>query len=213
MKWLIDTLTSSIGKKLMMALTGLCFCLFLAAHLAGNLTLFGGKEMFNGYAGHLHALGVLIVIFEWGLLLFAVVHILTGLTLFVQNLKARPNRYAVNKSAGGRTIGSATMPYTGVLLLAFIVFHLLNFHFADKSQTTIYDIVASAFNSPSYVIIYVVAMVLTAIHVSHGFWSAFQTVGANHPKYMPIIRTLSILFALVVGIGFGILPIFVSISA
>ncbi len=213
MKWLIETLSSSIGKKLMMALTGICFCLFLAVHLAGNLTLFGGKAMFNGYAGHLHSLGVLLVVAEWGLLLFALTHVLTGLTLFYQNLKARPNRYAVNKRAGGRTIGSATMPYTGVLLLAFVVFHLVNFHFADKSQTTIHDIVSAAFANPLYVAVYVVAMIVTAIHVSHGLWSAFQTVGANHPKYMPMIRTLSILFALVVGVGFGLLPIFVSISA
>ena len=94
-----------------------------------------------------------------------------------------------------------------------VVFHLVNFHFADKSQTTIYDIVSRAFSSPLYVAVYVVAMLVTAIHVSHGFWSAFQTVGANHPKYMPMIRTLSIVFALMVGIGFGLLPIFVSISA
>ncbi|WP_054031091.1 succinate dehydrogenase cytochrome b subunit [Desulfatitalea tepidiphila] len=213
MKWLLDTLASSIGKKLMMALTGFCFCLFLAVHLAGNLTLFGGREMFNSYAAHLHALGVLLLVGEWVLLLFALVHIVTGLTLFYQNIKARPNRYAVNKSAGGRTIGSATMPYTGVLLLAFIVFHLINFHFVDKTQTTIFDIVSQAFASPMYVGIYVIAMIVAAVHVSHGFWSAFQTVGANHPKYMPMIRTLSIVFALVVGFGFGILPIFVSISA
>jgi succinate dehydrogenase / fumarate reductase cytochrome b subunit len=213
MKWLLDTLASSIGKKLMMALTGFCFCLFLAVHLAGNLTLFGGREMFNSYAAHLHALGVLLLVGEWVLLLFALVHIVTGLTLFYQNIKARPNRYAVNKSAGGRTIGSATMPYTGVLLLAFIVFHLINFHFVDKTQTTIYDIVSQAFATPMYVGIYVIAMIVAAVHVSHGFWSAFQTVGANHPKYMPMIRTLSIVFALVVGFGFGILPIFVSISA
>ncbi len=213
MKWLLDTLASSIGKKLMMALTGFCFCLFLAVHLAGNLTLFGGREMFNSYAAHLHALGVLLLIGEWVLLLFALVHVVTGLTLFYQNIKARPNRYAVNQSAGGRTIGSATMPYTGILLLAFIVFHLINFHFVDKTQTTIYDIVSQAFASPMYVGIYVIAMIVAAVHVSHGFWSAFQTVGANHPKYMPMIRTLSIVFALVVGLGFGILPIFVSISA
>jgi len=213
MKWFLDTLASSIGKKLMMALTGFCFCLFLAVHLAGNLTLFGGKAMFNSYASHLHALGILLVVAEWVLLVLALVHIVTGLTLFYQNIKARPNRYAVNKSAGGRTIGSATMPYTGVLLLAFIVFHLINFHFVDKSQTTIYDIVSQAFASPMYVGIYVIAMIMAGVHVSHGFWSAFQTVGANHPKYMPMIRTLSIVFALVVGFGFGILPIFVSISA
>ncbi|MFZ1984262.1 MAG: succinate dehydrogenase cytochrome b subunit [Desulfatitalea sp.] len=213
MNWLANTLTSSIGKKLLMAATGLCFCMFLAVHLAGNLSLYGGKGMFNSYAAHLHSLGVLLVVAEWGLLLLALVHILTGLTLFYQNFGARPQRYQLKKRAGGRTLGSATMPYTGILLLAFVVFHLINFHFVDKSQTTIYDIVAAAFGSPLYVALYVAAMIAAAVHVSHGFWSAFQTVGANHPKYMPMIRTLSVLLALLVGFGFGLLPIYISISA
>lgn len=213
MNWLANTLTSSIGKKLLMAVSGLCFCMFLAVHLAGNLSLYGGKGMFNSYATHLHALGVLLVVAEWGLLLLALVHILTGLTLFYQNFGARPERYQVKKRAGGRTLGSATMPYTGILLLAFVVFHLINFHFVDKSQTTIYDIVTAAFASPLYVALYVAAMIVAAVHVSHGFWSAFQTVGANHPKYMPMIRTLSVIFALLVAFGFGLLPIYISIGA
>jgi succinate dehydrogenase / fumarate reductase cytochrome b subunit len=213
MTWLINTFKSSVGKKSLMSVTGLCFCGFLAAHLGGNLTIYGGKEMFNSYAEHLHALGVLLTFAEWGLLTFAVIHVLTGITLFYQNYKARPVRYRVNKSGGGRTLGSRTMPYTGIILLAFVVFHLANFHFVDKTDTTIYTIVSEAFSNPLYVMIYIAAMVVAAVHVSHGFWSAFQTLGANHPKYMPFIRTLSLIFALVVGIGFGALPIFISISA
>jgi succinate dehydrogenase / fumarate reductase cytochrome b subunit len=139
--------------------------------------------------------------------------VITGLTLFLGNFKARPVRYAVNKSAGGRTVGSATMPYTGVILLAFVIFHLMNFHFVDKTDTTIFNIVANAFSNTGYVLIYIVAMVAAAIHVSHGFWSAFQTVGANHPKYMPLFRTVSIAFAVVVGIGFGFLPIYIFLLA
>lgn len=213
MNWFINTLTSSVGKKALMSITGLSFCGFLVGHLGGNLTIYGGEEAFNSYAEHLHSLGVLLKFAEWGLLLFALVHVLTGLTLFYQNYKARPVRYRVDKRAGGRTLGSATMPYTGILLLVFIIFHLVNFHFVDKTNTTIYDIVADAFQSPLYVMIYIAAMIVAAVHVSHGLWSAFQTLGANHPKYMPLIRILSLVFALVVGIGFGALPIFISISA
>ena len=213
MNWLIRTFTSSLGKKLMMALTGLCFCGFLTAHLAGNLTIYGGRSSFNGYAEHLHSLGILLNIAEWGLLTLALIHVLTGLTLLYQNYTARPVRYKVNKRAGGRTIGSITMPYTGILLLFFIIFHLITFHFVDKTDTTIFDIVSSAFTNPLYVIVYIAAMIVAALHVSHGFWSAFQTLGANHPKYMPIIRTLGLAFAVVVGIGFGLLPIYISISA
>ena len=113
MTWLVSTLLSSIGKKLMMAITGLCFCGFLAGHLAGNLTIYLGKDAFNSYAENLHSLGPIITLVELGLLFLAIVHILTGTTLFYQNFIARPVRYSVNKWAGGRTIGSATMPYTG----------------------------------------------------------------------------------------------------
>ena len=105
------------------------------------------------------------------------------------------------------------MPYTGILLLLFVVLHLVNFHFADKTHTTIYAIVSKAFTNPITVLIYTAAMVVAGIHISHGFWSAFQTLGANHPKYMPFIRTLGLVFALIVTIGFGALPIYFSIIA
>ena len=209
---MIQTLWSSIGKKLLMALTGLAFCGFLAGHLAGNLTIYGGKDAFNSYAEHLHALGPLLTLAEWGLLLFAVVHVCTGLILFYQNFSARTSRYVVNKRGGGRTLGSMTMPYTGILLLAFVIFHLINFHFVDKTNTTIYQIVAQAFESPLYVVIYILAMIVAALHVSHGLWSAFQTIGLNHIKYMPFIMALSIMFSLAVGFGFGIIPIYLSFA-
>jgi len=212
MNWLKQTLWSSIGKKLMMAITGLSFCAFLVGHLAGNLTLYAGQDAFNSYADHLHSLGPLITAAELGLLVFALIHIVTGLTLFYQNTTARGSRYAVNKKGGGRTIGSATMPYSGVLLLVFVVMHLINFHFVDKSNTTIFQIVSEKFANPLWVIIYIAAMIVAAVHVSHGFWSAFQSVGANHPKYMPAIMVVGILFSLAIAIGFGLLPIYISVS-
>jgi len=208
MKWLLDIIESSIGKKMLMALTGLGFCVFLFGHLAGNLTIYGGKDAFNSYAGHLHSLGPILTVAEIGLLIFAMIHILSGIFLFWGNFKARPQRYVMKKSAGGRTIGSRTMPYTGFLVLLFVIFHLMNFHFVDKTNTTIFQIVQNAFSDPIYVGIYVAAMLVVGIHVSHGFWSAFQTLGANHPKYMPLIKGLSICFSLIVGMGFGFLPIY-----
>ena len=211
MNWLTNTLWTSVGKKLIMAVTGLCFCGFLAAHLAGNLTIYTGKDVFNSYSEHLHQLGPLLTLAEIGLLFFAAVHILTGAILFYQNIKARPVRYSVSKRAGGRTLGSATMPYTGVILLLFIIFHLLNFHFVDKTNTTIFQIVSSSFAKPGYVFIYTFAVIVAAIHVSHGLWSACQTLGANHPKYSPFIRGASIVFGLIVGIGFGFVPVYVSL--
>ena len=81
-------------------------------------------------------------------------------------------------------------------------------NFVDKTETTIYTLVSEAFHDPVYVIIYVFAVVVAAVHVSHGFWSAFQSMGANHPKYMPLVRMIGLAFSLIVGIGFGALPVY-----
>jgi succinate dehydrogenase / fumarate reductase cytochrome b subunit len=210
MRWWIKSVTSSVGKKTLMAATGLCFIGFLVVHLLGNFTIYGGGGAFNAYSRKLHSLGILIKVSEWGLLIFALTHVTTGITLFIENKLARPVRYAVKKRAGGRSLGSATMPYTGILLLLFVVMHLINFHFVDKTNTTIFDIVSRTFRHSGMVAVYVAAMIIAAVHISHGLWSAFQTLGANHPKYMPLVRLLSLVFSIVVGIGFGSLPIYIS---
>ena len=212
MNWLTAALGSSLGKKLMMALTGLAFIGFLAAHLAGNLTVYGGKAAFNGYAEKLQSLGPLLHVFRAGLITFALVHVLTGLYLFLQNRKARPANYAVHASAGGRTLSSRTMPYTGVIILGFVIFHLFHFTFVDKTGTTIFDMVTSAFKQPLLIVLYIAFMVVVALHVRHGFWSAFQTLGANHPKYMPAISLVSIAAGLAVAAGFGLLPVMVAMK-
>ena len=213
MNWFISTLGSSIGKKLMMAITGLGFVGFLTAHLIGNLTLYGGQDLFTSYVEHLHAFDPLITVMELGLLFFAVIHVVIGTLLFYQNLVARPVRYKVKKNAGGRTIGSATQPYTGFIILVFVILHLLNFHFAEHTNETLFRLVFTTLASPLYLIIYIVAMIVVAVHISHGFWGLFQTLGANHPKYMPFIQRVGIVVSLIFGIGFGFIPIFVSFIA
>ena len=122
MSWLIQTFSSSVGKKLLMAVTGLSFIGFLAAHLAGNLTLYAGGAAFNAYAEKLHSLGPILTVFELGLLVLALIHVATGITLFVQNYKARSVPYEKDEAAGGRTWSSVTMPYTGFIILGFVVF-------------------------------------------------------------------------------------------
>ena len=208
MSWLIRTFGSSIGKKLLMAITGLSFIGFLGAHLTGNLTLYMGGATFNRYAEKLHSLGPILTVFELGLLALALIHVTTGLILFIQNLKARSVPYENDRSAGGRTLSSVTMPYTGLIILAFVIFHLINFSFVDKTQRTIFEIVSSAFTNPVYMVVYVLVMIVVALHIRHGFWSAFQTIGANHPKYMPTIMALSVIASLILGFGFGLLPIY-----
>jgi len=212
MNWFSATLGSSVGKKLLMALTGLAFVGFLAVHLAGNFIIYAGKAAFNGYAEKLQALGPFLYLFRTGLIAFAMVHILTGLILFLQNRKARPVGYRTHASAGGRTLSSRTMPYTGLIILSFVIFHLFHFTFVDKTSTTIFDLVTAAFNQPVWVALYAALMAVVALHVRHGFWSAFQTIGANHPKYMPAISLLSFAAGLAVGVGFGLLPIVISLK-
>jgi len=213
MSWFFSTFWTSIGKKLMMAITGLCFIGFLTMHLIGNLTLYSGQGLFTSYVRHLHALGPLITVAEWGLLLFAIIHIIIGTVLFLTNLMARPIRYKVNKNAGGRTIGSETQPYTGYIILAFIIIHLINFHFAVHTNESLYGLVSTVLASPVYICGYVFAMIVVAFHISHGFWSLFQTLGANHPKYMPFIQKAGIAISLIFGVGFGFIPIFISFFA
>jgi succinate dehydrogenase / fumarate reductase cytochrome b subunit len=209
MNWVFRTFSTSVGKKQLMAVTGLLFLLFLATHLLGNLSIYGGQAAFVAYAERLHALGTLLVVAEVGMAVALIVHVTTAVFLFFENRGARPIKYEVDKSGGGRTFSSQTMPYTGLLILAFIGVHLANFshHIVDQSRRNIFQIAADVFSHKGYLAIYLIAMVIVALHVRHGLWSAFQTVGANHPKYMPFIQRLSIVFAVIVAIGFGSLPL------
>ena len=209
MKWLITTLTSSMGKKQIMALTGLAFCLFVAVHLIGNLTIYGGQNLFLSYVEHLHGWGYVLTAAELGLVLFALLHIAIGLILFIENLRARPVRYAVKKNAGGRTIGSITAPYTGLLILCFIVVHPIKFRFVDKTTTNDYLLLSDTFAQLGWGLFYVAGVIIVAVHVSHGFWSGFQTLGLNHPKYMPFIKSLGIVLSVIIGVGFVSIPIFI----
>ena len=213
MNWYIFLLGSSVGKKILMAVTGLCLIGFLGVHLLGNTMAFAGADAFNGYAAKLHSLQPYLTIFNIGLAALGLVHIAVATILFFENLKARPTRYKVYQNPGGRTIGSNTMPYTGVLILIFVVFHLLKFTFVDKSVTPIYQQMAATFADPLWVCLYVAAMVMVAVHISHGLWSMLQTFGLNHPRYMPLAMKLGLVATLVFGIGFGILPIYLLIIA
>ena len=212
MSWLIKTFQTSIGKKLMMAVTGLSFCAFLVVHFVGNFYLYIGREGFNSYVEHLHGLGPLIILTEIGLLAFLIIHVLTGVNLFFDNLAARQSRYLVKTGAGGETWPSKLMPYTGLYILAFVLIHLVTFKFGAAAEPTVYDLVDKAFSTTSYIIFYMFTMVVVAFHISHGVWSAFQTLGANHPKYMPNIMKLGLAFAVAVGVGFGLIPIYVALT-
>lgn len=187
MPWFTQTVFSSLGKKYVMAFTGLMLGGFLLVHAAGNSSIFLGRGAFLSYVEHLHALGPLLHAAELFLLGIFLAHVITGAVLFLHNLGARSSRYAVRSSAGGRSWGSATMPYTGIIIFSFILLHLFNFHFTNHSRT-IADIVAEVLRRPLYTFLYIGGLSGLGLHVSHGFWSMFQSLGINHPRYDGLIR-------------------------
>jgi len=202
---------SSVGKKSIMAASGLLLTLFICTHLLGNSISFLGREAFNSYAERLHSLGVLIYFFELGLLTLFLIHILTGVILYFENLGARPSRYSVDTSEGGRSWGSRTMPYTGVIILVFIIVHLMNFHFTDKS-VLIADLVRELLSSPGLAFFYIFSLVALALHLSHGFWSLFQSIGFNHEKYNQLLLKGALAFSILVGIVFTLIPVLALVS-
>ncbi|MFG1482520.1 succinate dehydrogenase cytochrome b subunit [Halobacteriovorax sp. GFR7] len=208
-------LTNSVAKKQVMGVTGLLLCGFLLSHMLGNFLLMVGADAFNKYAYTLTS-NPLIYVAEAGLLVIFLTHLFMALKLTMENKAARPVNYYMKQPTGrGATFASSTMPYTGMLILFFIIMHLINFKYGAVYMTTLngmevrdlYKTVIEYFASPLNVGMYVVFMIVIGIHVSHGFWSAFQSIGFNHPKYMPAIKFLSKLYAVVLTVGYSTIAI------
>jgi succinate dehydrogenase / fumarate reductase cytochrome b subunit len=197
----------SSGKKSIMAFTGLFFCFFLCSHLAGNFFIFSGREGFNSYAGKLHSLGPLITVIELILFFLLVVHIITGVILFWENYSARPVKYSVRKKGEGATLGSLTMPWTGLIILCFLMLHLSGF-FLNGEITSVYDTVKNILTDNLVAGLYLFAVVCVGLHVSHGLWSAFQTLGIGSEKYTGSIRTAGYVASIILGAGFGLIPVY-----
>ncbi len=218
MGWILKFANSSIGKKFVMAVTGLSLLLFLVVHLAGNLTLYISEETFNGYVSTLDIVKPLIRVVEVILALVFIFHIYNGIKLWYENKKANPIKYKVNASSKNITLSSRTMIISGSIVFIFLITHLstlwyaFNFgsHEADHSY---YNIVMDWFTYPVYVLFYVIAMVLLGFHLNHGFQSAFQTFGWTHKKYTPAIEKIGTLFAIVMAVGFASIPIYFFISS
>lgn len=202
-----------MGKKYIMALTGLLLGGFLLVHTIGNSTIFWGRSAFNAYAHHLHSLGVLVPIFEICLYAIFFLHVITGIILWLQNRKARGGKYEMLVNAGGRTIGSKTMIYTGAAIFVFILIHLVNFHFPVKTETkTISDFVTQVLNNPFFTLIYAAGISLLFIHLSHGFWSLLQTLGISHVKYDQPLRVIAWALAGIMGGVFLLITFLMVIS-
>jgi succinate dehydrogenase cytochrome b subunit len=212
MGWITTFINSSIGKKFVMAVTGILLILFLIFHLAGNLTLFLGEDAFNNYVITLDIVKPVVRVIEIILALIFIFHIFNGIRLYIENKKANPRKYKVNASSENSTFYSRTMFFSGSIVFIFLVMHLATlwyaFNFGTHTDHSYYRIVIEWFSSPLYSIIYILSMILLGFHLNHGFQSSFQTFGWNHKKYTPFIKKLGTLYALVMSIGFASIPLY-----
>lgn len=208
---------SSIGRKQLVAITGLALCGFLVGHLSGNFLLMVGSDAFNIYAHKLTSLGAGLYVIEAGLTLVFLIHLGLAVKLTLENKAARgKQKYALKKNTGrGTTFMSATMPYTGLVLLVFIILHLMSLKFGSYYETTVdgvvmrdlYRTTLEYFRNPLNAAWYVVAMLCAALHTAHGFSSAFQSLGLNHPKYYSKVKLLGYLYAVLIAGGFALLSV------
>ena len=204
----VSTSMPSILKKALMAVTGLCWFIYVVLHLLGNLLLWAGPEKYNEYA---HALvsNPLLIPAEVVLIATLLVHVLTALQVTNANNAARPQPYVVKApSSGSSTLASRTMWYGGVLLFIFIVLHVWMFKFGDQTGVHgLWGLVVRSFKNPLISLGYIIAMVALGFHLSHGFASALQTLGALLPHWRSSLRTTGQLLGWLIAAGFILLPL------
>jgi succinate dehydrogenase / fumarate reductase, cytochrome b subunit len=214
MKWLIDLFSSSLGKKLMMALTGLFLISFLVIHCTINAMIFynDGGETFS-YWGHFMGTNPIIRTLEIGLVAGFLIHIIQGLLLWKANYAARPVKYSVTK-APNSTWYSRSMGMLGTLLLLFLIMHTSHFwipnranQFTQGEELPLYKMMFEVFSNPWMVFFYVIGCVSLFWHLLHGFASAFQSLGLNHLKYNGIISFVGTAFSILVPLIFALMPI------
>jgi succinate dehydrogenase / fumarate reductase cytochrome b subunit len=204
---------SPVGAKMIMALTGLLLTGFVLAHLSGNLLVFAGPEAFNAYAQGMQSLGALLWVARAGLLAVFLLHLKMAMKLTIENKSARPVGYA-HEATIQATIASRYMAHTGLMLLAFVLYHLAHYTFkvanpeiAALPDGEAYQMVIIGFSSPVISGFYVLAMACLATHLRHGVSSAFQSLGIYHGNLNPIISKLGPLVAAIVFIGFSSIPV------
>jgi succinate dehydrogenase / fumarate reductase cytochrome b subunit len=208
-------LSSSIGSKLLIALTGLGLFTFLVGHLSGNLLFIVGPDAFNEY-GHAMVNNPLIYAIEAGLVALFLLHVYKTVRLYAGAKSARPVPYARTEWAGGpsrKTWASTTMILSGIVTFAFVILHLRAFKFgawyqAEGGVRDLYRLQLEIFSNPAYVAFYMVAMVFIGFHLWHGLSSAAQSLGVDHPKYTPRILWVGRVLAVLIAGGFFILPLY-----
>ena len=209
---------SSLGKKQIVAITGLMLVGFLVFHLSANLLIFLGPDAYNWFPELMRSTGPGLRVLEFGLAALFLTHIGFTISLVRANRKARGQQYAVQKASGKRSLATRLMPYTGGILLLFLILHIQDYTLADhhgamtvyKGQAMgVYGLVANSFaGSIANALFYIVAMFAVGFHLAHGIQSVFQTFGFNHPVYSPRIQSISTGIGLVFAVAFSSIPIY-----
>ena len=215
MNWIFTFFQSSIGKKILMATTGILLSLFLVTHLLGNLMLFGGPEIFNNYVHSLAKMKPIIRLAEVFLTLLFLGHIISGILITLENKKAKPISYKISPGPDTTKLHSRSMAVSGSIFFIFLVFHLQTFWWSFQKlhgvDANFYNIVLDSnigYNNPMVACFYIFALMLLSMHLRHGFQSAFQTFGVGDFRYKALLEKVSILFWLVIPLGFISIPIY-----
>ena len=210
---------TSVGKKQIVATTGLLLILFIIGHLAGNFFIYGGPKAFNSYAEKLASFRPALYFIEFGLLIIFLIHMFVTAQLVLENIKARGGRYSMQKDKGARTWASKIMPYTGTIIVAFLVYHLIDFTFSDHNGPRsilndgrsygLYGVVYNSFKDPFHSTLYILAIFSLGFHLSHGVQSFMQTFGFNNAKNFSIVKKISEWFAVLITISYCSIPFYI----
>src|SRR5947209_15525176 len=201
---------STNGKKVVMGLTGFILFAFVVGHMMGNMQIYAGADKFNAYGHFLHGVPELLWIVRVGLLLAVGLHIWASVGLASRKLSARPVGYAQRRNTVS-TYASRTMYWSGPILLAFVIYHLLDLTLGTVNpnfvEGDVYQNVIASFSNPLVSAWYIFSMVLLGLHLRHGAWSMFQSLGVAHPRHTPILRKFAIISAVIITAGFISIPV------
>ena len=202
---------SSVGKKAVMAVTGLIMVAYLITHVLANLLVFEGPARINAYSKFLHGTGAALWLARLVLLVAVVLHIVAAVQLTGRRQAARPQGYAAGRRPQVSTLASRTMRWGGVLILVFLVYHILHFTLGTVHASFVegdpYHNVAAGFANPLVVVFYELAMAAVDLHLSHGIWSSGRTIGASAPSPHPLRRQLGLVLSGLIWAGFTVIPL------
>ncbi len=202
--------TSTIGKKAVMAVSGAVLFLFVIGHLIGNLQIYEGPEKLNSYSVFLHSMPALLWAIRILLLVMVTLHIWSSIQLALRNLEARPAGY-VKWKATESTYAARTMYWSGPIILAFVIYHLLDLTFGKANPHyvagDVYGNVIASFRVIPVSAFYIFAMLLLGMHLYHGLWSMFQSLGYSHPRYTPLLKRTAAVAAVLIAAGNISIPV------